>query len=92
MSFDIQSYDLYLMEDGKAYLDTVTCKKGKFSSGGVLLPGSWTIVEDKITLVLGSDVYFAWLDASGRLFVQMTDSMAMIYEKVSNYNYEEGML
>jgi len=92
MSFDIRSYDLYLMEDGKAYLDTVTCKNGVMSSGGVLLPGSWTIVEDKITLVLGSDVYFAWLDASGRLFVQMTDSMALIYEKVSNYNYEEGML
>lgn len=92
MSFDIRSYDMYLTEDGKAYLDTVTCRNGVFSSGGVLLPGSWTIVEDKITLVLGSDIYFAWMDASGRLFVQMTDSMAMIYEKVNNYNYEEGML
>ena len=92
MNFDIRSYDLFLLDDGSAYLESVSGTGGTFSSGGVLLPGSWTLSEGVITLSLGTDEYRAWLDASGRLFLQMTDSMALIFEKTNNYNYEEGLL
>ena len=92
MNFDIRSYDLFLLDDGSAYLETVSGTGGTFSSGGALLPGSWTLSEGVITLSLGTEEYRAWLDASGRLFLRMADSMALIFEKTNNYNYEEGLL
>ena len=91
MNFDIRSYDLFFLEDGTVYLESVTCQNGVFSSAGALLPGTWQNDGNLISINLGTKAMNAWLDDYGRLFVQMTDEMAMIYEKVSNYNYEEGM-
>ena len=92
MSFDIQSYDLFLLDNGAAYMQKASVKNGKEDFSADMLSGIWLGDASDLTIRVGELTYKAWIDASGRLFWKTTDQMAMIFNRTDFYNYEEGFL
>ena len=92
MSFDIQAYSLFLLEDGSAYMQHAQVKNGKNKITPDLISGVWIGDASELTIRVSDNIYKAWIDSSGRLFLKMTDSMAYVFTKVPLYNYEEGIL
>ncbi len=92
MSFDIQAYSLFLMEDGSAYMQHAHTKNGRNKITPDLISGVWIGDASELTIRVADNTYKAWIDDSGRLFFKMTDSMAYIFTKVPLYVYEEGIL
>ena len=92
MSFDIQCYDLYLFDDGSAYMTKCDVLNGKadFSLGA--LSGLWIGDASEMTIRIEDTTYKAWIDDSGSLFLKMTDAMALIFTKIESYNYKDGMI
>lgn len=92
MSFDMLSYDLYLFDDGSAYLTNMDYKDGQpdFSFGA--LSGVWLNVGSEIKIKVGSSSMNATLSNDGRLFVYMNNNTsAWIFNKTPLYNYLEGI-
>ena len=92
MSFDVQAYTLYIMEDGTAYMQKATVKNSKDNFSPDLITGVWLGDASNLLINIGNGTHKAWLDDSGRLFFQMTDDMAYIFSRVPLYNYEEGFI
>lgn len=93
MSFDMQFYNLYLFEDGSAFMTTGSLKNGKYDfKDGQEISGVWIGDAAGMTIRVGDGTYKAWIDDKDRLFFKMTDKMANIFYRVPLYNYEEGFL
>ena len=92
MSFDIQCYNLYIFDDGSAYMTSGNIRDGKtdFSMGA--LSGIWIGDANEMTIRVGNQTYKAWINESDRLFLKMTDSMAFIFTRISSYDYKEGTI
>lgn len=92
MSFDIQCYNLYIFDDGSAYMTSVDIRDGKtdFSMGA--LSGIWIGDASGMTVRVGDRTYKAWIDESDRLFLKMTDRMAFIFTRIPSYDYKEGKI
>ena len=92
MSFDMLSYDLYLFDDGSAYLTNMDYKDNKpnFSYGA--LSGVWLNSGSTIMIKVGPQTLSAVLADDGRLYVYMNnDTSAWIFNKTPFYNYLEGI-
>ena len=92
MSFEIQSYDLFLLDNGAAYMQKATVKRGKEDFAADMISGMWIGDAADLTIKLADMTYKAWISNDGRLYLKMTDQMASIYNKTPLYNYEEGFL
>lgn len=92
MSFDIQSYDLFLLDNGAAFMQRAIVKNGKEDFSADMLSGLWIGDAADLTIRVADLTYKAWISSDGRLFLKMTDQMASIYNKTPFYNYEEGFL
>lgn len=93
MSFDQQFYNLYLFEDGSAFMTFGSLKNGKYDfKDGREISGVWIGDATELTIRVGDGTHKAWIDDQDRLFFQMTDTMAYIFYRVPLYNYEEGLL
>lgn len=92
LSFDIQSYSLFLLDDGSAYMQKASKTESGSNFDPELISGIWIGDASDMTIRVSDKTYKAWIDKSGRLFLKMTDSMAYIFNRVPLYDYEEGFL
>lgn len=92
MSFDIQAFNLYLLDDGSAYMQKASVMNGKQDFSPELISGIWIGDRSDMTIKVGTNTNKAWIDDSGRLFYKMTDEMAFVFSKVPLYDYEEGFI
>lgn len=93
MSFDILFYNLYLFEDGSAFMTTGSLKNGKYDfKNGREISGVWLGDAAGMTIRVGDNTYKAWLDDRDRLCFKMTDKMIYIFNRVPLFNYKEGFL
>ena len=92
MSFDIQCYNLYLFDDGSAYMSSCDVLNGKANFSLGALSGVWIGDNNDMTIRVGDQTYKAWIDEEDRLFLKMTDKMAFIFTRISSYNYKEGKI
>ena len=92
MSFDLQSYSLFLLDDGAAFLQHAVIKDGKKDFFPEMLSGIWIGNNSDITIKVDDLTFKAWIDSTGRLFLKMTDQMALIFQHIAPYDYEEGFV
>ena len=92
MAFDCQMYNLYLFDDGSAYMTNANVTNGKTDFSYGALDGVWLGDSSSFVVRVGTQTYKSWIDDSDRLFLQMTDSMAFIFSRIPNYDYHEGMI
>lgn len=91
MSFDIESYNLYLFDDGSAYMSNCDVVNGKANFSLGALSGVWVGDDTELTIRVGDQTYKAWIDENDRLFLKMTSNIAFIFTRISSFNYKDGM-
>ena len=92
MSFEIQAYTLFLLDNGAAYMQQAYVKKDKSDFTPLMLSGIWLGDMHDLTIKVGDSTFKAWIDSTGRLFLKMTDEMATIFQHIDSYDYNEGMI
>lgn len=84
MSYSLMVYDLYLFENGSAYMTNLSIDKktGKpdFSFGA--LDGVWIGDSSDMTIKVGSQTYKASISEDGYLLLYMTKSVPMAFVRV----------
>ena len=82
--FSLIVYDLYLFDNGSAYLTNVTIPKktGKpdFSYGA--LSGIWIGSRDDMSIKIGDNIYKAKISEDGYLLLYLTKALPMAFVRV----------
>ena len=92
MSFEIQAYSLYLLDNGSAYMQQANVKTDGSDFSPLLLSGIWIGDASDMTIRVGESTFKAWIDSTGKLYLKMTDDMATVFQHIENFDYNEGML
>jgi len=88
MSFVIQSYDLYLLDDYTAYLNSVSSKYGTFlEMQQPTAEGSWNDYDGHLTLYILDNTYSMDLDDKGRLLVYFSEKAPYPFLKVEPFDF-----
>ena len=91
LDFDIQCYNLYIFDDGSAFLTSAEMTDGKADFSYGALSGVWLGDYKSMRIRVGNSTYDAYIDEDDRLFLKLDEALYCIFTRIPSYNYAEGM-
>lgn len=86
VSFSIVSYDLYLFDDGSAYMTSMTVLDGSAPEfyDSAALSGIWIMKDRDLTIRIGATTYKATITDNGQMIFYMTEALPIIFDHIDS--------